>query len=77
MRLLQAMLMAAIVATLLGLPSAAALGLLSFVVPGLPLLALATFGGALNLPGGLLAWWTLAFLGSLLYAAFALPAAHN
>jgi hypothetical protein len=72
--LLQVMLMAAIVASLGSLPAATALGLLSFVVPGLPLLALATFGGALNLLAGLLAWWSLAFLAALVYAMFAMPA---
>lgn len=65
--------MAAIVASLLCLPVGAALALLSFAVLGLPLLAFLTFGGALNVFAGLLAWWTLAFLAALVYAAYALP----
>lgn len=75
MRYLQSMTMAAIVATLLCLPIGAPLALLAFLAFDVPLLGFLTFGGALNVFAGLLAWWMVAFLAALLYAVFAMPEA--
>jgi hypothetical protein len=73
MRLLQALIMAAIVATLLCLPTGALLAVLAYAALDVPLEGFLTFGGALSLFAGLLAWWLLAFLPSLVYTAFAMP----
>lgn len=75
MRYLQSMTMAAIVATLLCLPIGALVALLAFLAFDVPLLGFLTFGGALNVFAGLLAWWMVAFLAALLYAVFAMPEA--
>ena len=73
MRALQTLVMAAIVATLLCLPVGALLALLASLALGVPLLGFLTFGGAMNVFAGLLAWWALAFLAALVYSAFAMP----
>jgi hypothetical protein len=73
MRLLQPLTMAAIVATLLWLPVGALLAVLARFVLDMPLQDFLSFGGALNVVVGLLAWWALAFVASLVYAAFAMP----
>ena len=63
---------AAIVATLLGVP-------LTLVLAGLLLLldvslhACLTFGGKLNAYQGAAAWWLVAFLPTLAYAAWVMP----
>jgi hypothetical protein len=72
-RLPQAVVMAAIVATLMCAPLAAGLGALSLVLPHATLWDLLTFGGRLGTLLGPLAWWSIAFVGALAYAAFALP----
>lgn len=74
MRLLQTFVMAAIVATLLALPVGALLALLAYGALGVPLVGFLTFGGALGLVEGLLAWWLCLFTASLAYAFFAMPA---
>lgn len=65
-------LMAAIVATLLVPPVALAVGL-ALRLFGIPLELVATFRGALNVYAGILAWWLVAFVLALVYAAFAFP----
>lgn len=67
------MVMAAIVATLLFLPVGAVLALSLFAVLGVSFRGFVTFGGALNDFAGVLAWWTLAFLAALVYAALVPP----
>jgi len=64
--------MAAIVATLVYVPLAAALGLVLFLID-VPYEALLTFGGALHTVLGLLAWWALVFGGACGYAAWVFP----
>lgn len=65
--------MGAIVATLMFLPVGAALALLSFAFLDTSLGEFLSFGRALPVYAGLLAWWTLAFFAALLYAVLALP----
>jgi hypothetical protein len=65
--------MAAIVATLLIVPVGALLALLVYVLLGTSLQAFVTFGGTLSAFHGVLAWWLMAFVPALAYAAFALP----
>ena len=64
--------MAAIVTTMLFLPAAALLAGLFFLF-GISLHAFATFNGALNAYLGVAAWWIIAFLPTLAYAAYVLP----
>jgi hypothetical protein len=73
MRSLQALMMAAIVATLLCVPAGALLALLAYVFLDVPVQRLLTFGGALHAFAGLLAWWTVAFVAAVVYAGFAMP----
>lgn len=68
----QVAVMAAIVATLLYLPVGVVLAL-TLRLFGIPLEALATFGGTLNMALGLLLWWLLAFTGACAYAASVYP----
>jgi hypothetical protein len=67
------MVMAAICATLMCLPVAGLLALFAYAVLGISFHSFLTFDGALNNVAGLLAWWSLAFLIALPYAAFAMP----
>ncbi len=69
----QALVMAAIVATALLLPFAGLLGLLGYLVLGISLQDFVTFGGALDLLAGVLAWWALAWVAAMAYAAFMVP----
>jgi hypothetical protein len=73
MRVLQALMMAAIVATLLCVPVGALVALLAYVFLDVPVHSILTFGGALHAVGGLLAWWTVAFVAAVVYAGFAMP----
>lgn len=73
MRILQSATMAAIVATMLCLPLGALLASLAYFAFGVPLMDVLTFGGTLNVFAGLAAWWAVAFLAALVYAAFAMP----
>jgi hypothetical protein len=59
----------AIVATLLFLPAGALLALALRLAIDMPLHTFVTFGGVFSAPAGVLAWWALALLPSLLYAA--------
>ena len=68
----KATVVAAIVATLVYLP----FGVLLVLVPrlfGIPYDTLLTFGGALNVGVGLLAWWLCALAGACGYVAWAFP----
>jgi hypothetical protein len=65
--------MAVIVTTALFLPVGALLALLVFALLRISLSAFVTFGGALNAPEGLLAWWAIFLLPALVYAAYAMP----
>jgi hypothetical protein len=56
MRFLQALMMAAIVATLLCLPVGAVLAVLTYLFLDVPMQSILTFGGALHAVAGLLAW---------------------
>jgi hypothetical protein len=73
MRFLQALMMAAIVATLLCLPVGAVLAVLTYLFLDVPMQSILTFGGALHAVAGLLAWWTVAFVAAVVYAVFAMP----
>ena len=64
--------MATIVTTLFWVPLAAVLAGVLFLV-GSSLLALVTFGGALNAFLGAAAWWLIGFLPALGYAAYVMP----
>jgi hypothetical protein len=64
--------MAAIVTSLLCVPVGALLAGLLFLA-GISLHAFATFGGALDGPQALLAWWVLGFLPALGYATYLVP----
>jgi len=65
-------LMAAIVAAMLVPPCVLAVSL-ALRLLGIPLAAVVTFGGALNVYAGTLAWWLLFFALALVYAAFTFP----
>jgi len=64
--------MAAIVATMLGVPLALVLAGLLFLLD-VSLHSCLTFGGKLNACQGAAAWWFIAFLPTLAYAAWAMP----
>lgn len=68
--------MATVVAAVLYCPLAIALALL-LAAFGVPLHAFVTFGGALNLYVGMLAWWLGAFALALAHAGLAFPWAHS
>jgi hypothetical protein len=69
----QAVVMAAIVTTLLCVPLAALLALLSFALLGIPAHAFVTFGESLGAFQGVVAWWSICFLPALTYAVCVLP----
>lgn len=64
--------MAAIVATMLGVPVAVVLAGVLFLFD-VSLHACLTFGGKLNAYQGAAAWWLVAFLPTLAYAAWVMP----
>lgn len=68
----QMFVMAAIVATLLYVSVGAAAAVLLAVL-GTPFRAFVTFGGALDLIAGLLAWWVAMFAVSCVYGAWVFP----
>ena len=65
----QILVMAAIVATLFLAP-AAGLVWVGCALLGMSFESLVTFGGSLNAPAGMSAWWALSFVAALAYAAF-------
>jgi len=64
--------MALIVTTMLGVPLAALVAGFLALIDASPY-ALMTFGGRLNAYAGAAAWWLLAFLPTLAYAAYVMP----
>ena len=69
----QMVVMAAIVDTALFVPFGAIAALLSFLVFGISLHGFITFGDVLNAPEGLIAWWAVLLIPSLVYAAYTMP----
>lgn len=67
----QILVMAAIVATLFLAP-AAGLVWVGCALLGMSFESLVTFGGSLNAPAGMSAWWALSFVAAFAYAAFML-----
>ena len=65
-------LMAAIVASMLYWPVGIVLALL-LAIAGIPLRALLTFGDSMAPYFGMLAWWLIAFVLALAYAALVFP----
>ena len=60
--------MACIVATLGLLPVGGLLALVAFLVFDVSLQGFVTFGGAMNAPLGVVAWWMLVLIPSSVYA---------
>ena len=65
--------MAAVVDSALFLPLGALLALAAFVFFGIPLHSFITFGSLLTALEGLIAWWTVLLVPSLVYAAYMMP----
>jgi len=65
--------MAAVVTTLMCWPVVALLAGISYAALGISFHRFMTFGGTLGGFQGLLAWWALAFVPALVYAAYVLP----
>ena len=64
----QTVLMAAIVNTVLFVPFTAILALIGFAAFGISLQSFVTFGGALGALQGVIAWWAVLLVPSLVYA---------
>lgn len=64
--------MAAVVDSALFAPFVAILAFL-FGLFGVPLQSFISFGGLLSGPGGLIAWWAILLVPSLVYAAYMMP----
>ncbi|HWI39446.1 MAG TPA: hypothetical protein VNU64_23565 [Burkholderiales bacterium] len=69
--------MAAVVDSALFLPLGAILALLCFALFGVPLQSFVTFGGFVSAPEGLITWWAIFLLPSLVYAAYMMPWGGN
>lgn len=65
--------MAAVVDSALFVPLGAILALLCFALFGVPLPSFVTFGGFLSAPEGLVVWWAIFLVPSLVYAAYMMP----
>jgi len=65
--------MAAIVDTALFVPVGALLALAAFALFGVSLRAFVTFGGHVPALDGVVIWWGVLLLPSLVYAAYAMP----
>jgi hypothetical protein len=72
-RLGQAIVMAAIVDSLLWAPFAALVWLFCFMALGISFQDFLTFGGKVNTFQGIVMMWVLGFVPSLAYSAFAMP----
>jgi hypothetical protein len=68
----QMLLMGAVVATMLFWPLGVALGLV-LALCGVPVDAVATFGGTFGTLAGLFVWWLIVFVSASVYAAVAFP----
>jgi hypothetical protein len=69
----QMFVMAAVVDTALLVPAAGLLALLAFLLFGVSPRGFLTFGESLNAFEGLVAWWTLMLVPSLVYSAYMMP----
>jgi hypothetical protein len=69
----QMFLMAAIVDTALFVPFGAILAFVAYLVFSVSLQGFVTFGGVLNGFVGLIAWWVVFLVPSLVYSAFVMP----
>lgn len=69
----QTIVMATIVATALYVPVGAVIALLAFALFRVPLESLLTFGGWLGLLDGVVAWWVILFVPSLVYSIYVMP----
>jgi hypothetical protein len=69
----QTIVMATIVATALCVPAVALIALAAFALFRVPLESLLTFGGWLGLFDGVVAWWAILLVPSLVYAAYMMP----
>jgi len=69
--------MAAVVDSALFVPLGAILALLCFALFGVPLQSFVTFGGFVSAPEGLIAWWAIFLVPSLVYAAYVMPWGGN
>jgi hypothetical protein len=65
--------MAALVDSALFVPLGGILALLSFALFGVPLQSFVTFGGFVAAPQGLIIWWAVFLVPSLVYAAYMMP----
>ena len=65
--------MAAIVATALFVPAVAILALLAFAFFGLSFQGFVTFGGSIAASQGVVLWWAILLLPSLVYAGYVMP----
>lgn len=65
--------MAAIVATALFVPTAAILAFLAFALFGISLQGFITFGGSIAASQGLVLWWAILLVPSLVYAGYVMP----
>ena len=65
--------MAAVVNTALFVPLTAILAFLSFALFGTSLQSFVTFGGQLSAPEGIIGWWGILLVPSLVYAAYMMP----
>jgi hypothetical protein len=70
--LLEVLGMATIVTTMLYVPAATLLAGL-FVVAGVPIASLVSFGHALHPVAGLAAWWAIFFIPAAVYCGFTVP----
>ena len=69
----QMFVMAAIVATALCVPVWALLALFAHFIFGVPVHAFLTFGESVNAVEGIVIWWAVMLVPSLVYAAYGMP----
>ena len=69
----QMFVMAAIVATALCVPVFALLALFAYLAFGIPVHGFLTFGESINAVEGIVAWWAVMLVPSLVYAAYGMP----
>ena len=69
----QMLVMASIVTTALYVPVLAVLALLSIALFGVSLRSVVTFGEALGAFEGLVAWWVILFVPTVVYSACMMP----
>ena len=65
--------MAAVVDSALFLPLGAILALLCFALFGVPFRSFVSFGGSIGAPEGVIVWWAIFLVPSLVYAAYMMP----